>query len=78
MITQILFTVGFVLLLLAVIAVLAIQLCFVIEKEIYAMKVLAIDMSVAGQSAFTAVLRKIRKKRYLAVVRLIHQVRTWN
>jgi hypothetical protein len=46
--TQILFTIGFVLLLLAVIAVLAIQLCFVIEKEIYAMKVLAIDMSGAG------------------------------
>lgn len=47
--TQILFTIGFVLLLLAVIAVLAIQLCFVIEKEIYAMKVLAMDMSAAGE-----------------------------
>lgn len=46
--TQIFFTIGFVLLLIAVIGVLAIQLCFVIKKEIYAMKVLAIDLSVSG------------------------------
>ena len=42
------------LLLIAVIGVLAIQLCFVIKKEIYAMKVLAIDLSVSGRQARSA------------------------
>ncbi|RWS21338.1 uncharacterized protein B4U80_11138 [Leptotrombidium deliense] len=45
---QVLFTMGFVLMLLAVIAILAIHLCFVIEKEVYAMRVLAIITSLSA------------------------------
>ncbi|RWS12546.1 claudin domain containing protein-like protein [Dinothrombium tinctorium] len=39
--TQVLFTIGFVFLLLAVVAVLAIHLCFVVDNEVIAMKVLS-------------------------------------
>lgn len=42
--TQIFYTIGFVFLLVASIGVLAIQLCFIIEKEILAMRVLSLLM----------------------------------
>jgi len=54
--TQVLYTIGFVFLLLAVIGVLAIQLCFIIDKEIFAMKVLASVMFLAGLFCTTAVI----------------------
>lgn len=46
--TQVLYTIGFVFLLVSCIGVLAIQLCFVIDREIFAMKVLSVIMFLAG------------------------------
>lgn len=43
------YTIGFVFLLLAVIGVLAIQLCFIIDREIFAMKVLGFIMFLSGK-----------------------------
>lgn len=48
MVTQIFYTIGFVFLLVASIGVLAIQLCFIIEKEILAMRVLSLLMFASG------------------------------
>ena len=47
--TQVLYTIGFIFLLVACIGVLAIQLCFIIDREIFAMKVLAIAMFLSGK-----------------------------
>lgn len=47
--TQVLYTIGFVFLLLAVIGVLAIQLCFVVDKEMNAMKALSITMLLSSK-----------------------------
>ncbi|XP_074603573.1 uncharacterized protein LOC141857064 isoform X2 [Brevipalpus obovatus] len=52
--TQTLYTLGFVFLLLAVIGVLAIQLCFVVDKEMYAMRVLSIIMFLSALFCTTA------------------------
>ncbi|XP_053206272.1 uncharacterized protein LOC128390560 [Panonychus citri] len=52
--TQTLFTLGFVFLLLAAIGVLAIQLCFVIDKEMYAMRALSIIMFLSALFCTTA------------------------
>jgi len=46
--TQVLYTIGFIFLLVACIGVLAIQLCFVIDREVFAMKVLSLTMFLAG------------------------------
>ncbi|XP_054161055.1 uncharacterized protein LOC128959138 isoform X2 [Oppia nitens] len=54
--TQVLYTIGFIFLLVACIGVLAIQLCFVIDREIFAMKVLSITMFLAALFTTIAVL----------------------
>lgn len=46
--TQVLYTIGFVFLLLAVIGTLAIELCFITDREAFAMKILATIMFCAG------------------------------
>lgn len=51
--TQVLYTIGFVLLLISTVGVLAIQLCFIIDREIFAMKVLGFVMFLAGKSINT-------------------------
>ncbi|KAI1305346.1 hypothetical protein HDE_01538 [Halotydeus destructor] len=53
--TQILYTIGFLLLLIAVIGVLAIQLCFIVDREAFAMKVLGFLMFISGLFTTTAV-----------------------
>lgn len=54
--TQALYTIGFVFLLIACICVLAIQLCFIIEKEILAMKVLSSVMFLSALFTTIAVI----------------------
>jgi hypothetical protein len=54
--TQVLYTIGFVFLLFACIGVLAIQLCFVIDREIFAMKVLSVIMFLAALFSTIAVI----------------------
>ena len=46
--TQVLYTLGFVFLLLAVIGTLAIELCFITDREAFAMKILSTVMFLAG------------------------------
>lgn len=55
-VTQIFYTIGFVFLLVASIGVLAIQLCFIIEKEILAMRVLSLLMFASSLFSTIAVI----------------------
>lgn len=55
-VTQTLYTIGLVFLLIGVLGVLAIQLCFVVEKEVYAMRVLAVITLISAKCMTIAVL----------------------
>ena len=54
--TQVLYTLGFVFLFLAVIGTLAIELCFITDREAFAMKVLSFIMFLAGLFCTIAVI----------------------
>jgi len=53
---QVLYTIGFVFLMVSCIGVLAIQLCFIIDREIFAMKVLSLSMFLSAFFSTIAVI----------------------
>lgn len=55
MITQVLFTAGFLLLILVCAGILAVQQCFVIEREDYALRALSVASAISATSCTSAV-----------------------